>query len=458
MAGNGTHGLTAFREWLWREPAAGEGPAPRFLRAALRITLVYWHEFWRDAILLRASALAFTVILSIVPVLALSTAVLKGLGAGNEMRKAAYQFVETLAAKTDEKLPASQKKKPATKAEKQVNQTFASHLRRAVDAIFNYVDRTNFATLGIVGLIFLFITVIMVLAAIEDSMNVVWNAPSGRPIGRKVMDFLALMLLLPLAVNLGMAAQSQETARLVERFFPMPWAGPLIVHLLTLGLLVAILTLFYQFLPNTRVDFRPALIGGILGTLGWLLIQAIYIRLQVGVARYNAIYGSFATLPLFLLWVYSSWVVFLSGAEFAYAASVWRHYVPHRQMTPALRLALAYDLLAAVYHDFGKRHLTDPALLSHRIGCTDIEAEQIVRELMTAGYLREAEDPGGGLMPAACDDRVRAAEVMDAVWGMASRPSPGGRLAANMLAGAKSVLTGRSLEELFGDKENDQSP
>jgi membrane protein len=462
MVEKGLHGYGTFRIWLWREPVAGEDAASRFLRAALRITIVYWHEFWRDDILLRASALTFTVILSIVPVLALSTSVLKGLGAGDQMRKAAYQFIDTMAASTAVQAPPGQAKEPAAEAAKQQSaRTFASHLKRAVDTIFDYVNRTNFATLGIVGLIGLFITVIMVLAAIEDAMNVVWNAKKGRPIGRKVMDYLALMLLLPLAVNIGMAAmavfQSKKTSLLIERFFPVAWAGPLVIHLLSIILLIAILTIFYRFLPNTRVNFRPALIGGIIGALGWLLIQAIYIRLQVGVARYNAIYGSFATLPLFLLWVYSSWVVFLSGAEFSYATHVWRHYAPRRQMNAGLRLALSYDLLGVIYDDFRNRHPTDPFRLGHRLDYTDAEVEQTITDLRTAGYLQESGDSDGGLMPSTCADQVRAEELVDVVWGTINRPSPGGRLAAQVLAAAKSVLADLTLQDLSDDEKIDQS-
>ncbi|MDA8165993.1 MAG: YihY/virulence factor BrkB family protein [Desulfobacteraceae bacterium] len=449
----------AFREWLYRKPAAGEGAASRFLRAACRIALVYWHEFWRDAILLRASALTFTVVLSLVPVLALSTAVLKGLGAGNQMRQAAYQFIDTFTAETAAPGPApsEQQAAPATRAARErTAQTFANHLRQAVDAIFNYVERTNFATLGIVGLIGLFVTVVSVLGAIEDAMNTIWSARAGRPLGRRIMDYLALMLLLPLGVNVGMAAvaifESKRASHLIERFFPVAWAAPLVVHVLTICVLAAIFTTFYQFLPNTRVSFRPALIGGIVGALAWMVVQVAYIGLQVGVARYNAIYGSFATLPLFFLWVYNSWVVFLSGAEVAFAAQVWPHYAPHQEVTPGRRLALAYDLLAAVYDDFRRRQATDPAALPYRLGYTDAEVRQAARDLRAAGYLRETADTGG-LLPAAGADRVQAAELIDAVWGRVDRDTPGGRLAAHVLAGAKSSLAGRSLQELsHGDR------
>jgi membrane protein len=443
----------SFHKWLWREPATAENSLSLFLRACCRIGVVCYHEFWRDAVLLRAGALTFAVILAVVPVLALSTAVLKGLGAGDQMRLAAHQFIDTMAVEIVEEPPPSYLgEEPLPSTESQLlDETFYYHLKRSVDTIFDYVEHTDFATLGIIGMVGLFITVISLLATIEESMNAVWDTGASRPLGRKIMDYLALMLLLPLAVNLAMAAmavfQSEEASSIIKQLFPVAWAGPLLVKILILCLLVATLTICYRFLPNSGVNFRPALIGGILGGIAWLLLQALYINLQVGVARYNAIYGSFATLPLFLLWVYSSWVVFLSGAEISYAAQGWRHYLPHRKsLAPSTRLAFAFDLLRAVYDDFRKRRPSDLLSLSQRLGYSEADTEIMVTDLLAAGYLRRVES--NGLVPGTNADQVMVTELVDFLWGAALLPSTGGRLVAEALTGAKSALAGRTLQEV----------
>jgi membrane protein len=446
---------TAVHAWLWRHPAEEENGLSRALRTTCRVAIVFWREFWRDAILLRASALTFAVILAVVPVLALSTAVLKGLGAGDQMRIAAHQFIDSLAVDVarEEAPPVLLDEELPTSIEQQiVAETFSIHLKRAIDTIFDYVERTDFATLGLVGVAGLFITVISMLATIEDSMNAVWHTEAGRPLGRKVMDYLALMLLLPLTVNVTMAAmaafQSETASQVIERLFPVAWAGHLLINLLILGILVATLTICYRFLPSRRVNFRPALIGGLVGGIAWLLLQAFYVYLQVGVARYNAIYGSFATLPLFLLWVYSSWVIFLAGAEISFAVQTWRLYVLHREsLAPSVKLALALDLLSMVYEDFRGRRSSNISSLSQRLPFPEDEVRRMADLLLGTGLLKPVADQGNGLLPATEAGRVMTTEL-DAVWGTVDVSSAGGRLAAEALAGAKSVLAHRTLQEV----------
>ena len=322
--------------WIWSTPEHDEQKWLKFLRVVIRIHLIVFQEFQRDVITLRASALTFTVVLSLVPMLALGTAVLKGLGAGDEMRGVAYKFIDQLELSV---APGEESEgqitsdagpvlahKPDTDtatAVKPAPKGLTIHLRKAVDQVFGYVDRTNFATLGAFGILGLVIAAIFVLGSIEQAMNAIWQAESSRPIGRKIMDYLALMILLPVSINTVMAAmatlQSQALLVRLHGILPGTWIVPLLLNMVPIVLLVATFTILYRFLPNTKVNISSALVGGVFGGIGWLLIQVIYIKLQIGVARYNAIYGSFATLPFFLIWMQMGWVVFLAGAEMAFA-------------------------------------------------------------------------------------------------------------------------------------------
>jgi membrane protein len=227
--------------------------------------------------------------------LALGTAVLKGLGAGDQMREAAYKFIDqfelsvakesggqinsaagpVLALKPDTDMATAAK--PAQKG-------LTVHLRKAVDQIFDYVDRTNFATLGAFGILGLVIAAIFVLSSIEQAMNAIWQTESSRPIGRKIMDYLALMILLPVSINTVMATmatlQSQALLVRLQGMLPGTWMGPLLLNMVPIALLVATFTILYRFLPNTKVNISSALIGGVCGGIGWLLIQVIYIKLH----------------------------------------------------------------------------------------------------------------------------------------------------------------------------------
>jgi len=457
-------------DWIWGHDAGSGGIFSRTARAAARIAHIVLREFGADAITLRASALTYTIVLSMVPVLAMGTAILKGLGGGDQMRQAAYGLIDRLEETSrgtggtglprDELFEshlggrdATEEPQTASDPQNQDVQTLTTHLRTAVDTVFEYVEKTNFATLGAFGIVGLLVTVVTALGTIEHAMNVIWQAESDRPLGRKVMDYLALMILLPITVNVGIAAtaalQNNTLLLKIQQFFPAEWAGPLLVNLLTITLVVAAFVTLYRFLPNVRVGFGPALAGGIAGGLAWLFLQALYIRLQIGVARYNAIYGSFATLPLLLLWIYMSWLVFLSGAEVAFAVHVWRRYDPGLgHLTPSRRLALAFDILTLAFSDFDQRKVTERDGLVRRTGARESHVAGVIQDLADAGLLRPVEGEPEAYVPGTAARHIPAGELVDIIWGTDIPPSQGGRTALESLAAARRALENRTLLRL----------
>ncbi|MDH3393495.1 MAG: YihY/virulence factor BrkB family protein [Desulfobulbaceae bacterium] len=450
-----------FIAWLWRTPTNTEPILQQRLQTTCRVIAIFIREFAQDAIPLRASALTFTIILSMVPMLALSTAVLKGLGAGNQMRNAAYQFIETLDSQESIEIPTAPPtvgetpKDMATDEKAAPPQSLTSHLKKATDTVFDYVEKTNFAALGIFGIAGLFITVISVLGTIEQAMNAVWQAESGRAMGRKVMDYLALMLLLPLAVNIGVAAmaalQSESTLSILQHIFPMAWVGPLLVRLLSYSFLVMTLLILYRFLPNSRVPVFPALVGALVGAVGWLFIQSLYISLQLGVAKYNAIYGSFATLPLFFLWIYIGWMVFLSGAEVAFAVHVRHRYQPEQDnhlLSPALELALAYDLLALLFEDFKARKVSDLDSLIQRLEYPYQSIHNVLQKLIDANLARQVDGNESAYLPSTPAERLPTSDIMDMILGTDQPATTGGAITKKILAGARSALDEKSMDKI----------
>lgn len=396
----------------------------RALWAAFRIIAVFWREFQQNNLPMRSSALTFTIVLSLVPTLALGTAVLKGLGAGDQMRQAAFRFVdqieEPLGAQSAPAKQGDGTKVPAAATAE--DQQIAGHLHTAVAKIFDYVDRTDFAALGAFGIIGLVFAVLSVLGRIEQAMNVIWQARQGRPFGRKLMDYLALMILLPLSVNLGFATeamlQNQNIIQRIAIILPIAWLAAFIFKLLPLLIVVVTFSILYRFLPNARVGMFPALIGGVMGGVSWFVIQAVYVRLQIGVAKYNAIYGSFATLPLFLLWLNIAWIVFLAGAEFAFACQTFRDYAWRRpRLSPYNRLALAFDLLDDIFNDFSARKLSTTASLHERHNRHDEKVIAQVLALLTAGGLLRRVEDGDSYVPAAPPAEFTAGDVVNIIWG-----------------------------------------
>jgi membrane protein len=448
--------------WVWSTPEPDEQQWLKLIRMVIRIHLIVFQEFQRDVITLRASALTFTVVLSLVPMLALGTAVLKGLGAGDQMREAAYEFIDQLeltvtpATESEEQITSTADPVPAQQtdtdraAAEPVPKGLTVHLRKAVDQVFDYVDRTNFATLGAFGILGLVIAAIFVMGSIEQAMNAIWQAESSRPIGRKIMDYLALMILLPISINTVMATmatlQSQALLVRLQGMLPGTWMGPLLLNMVPIVLLVATFTILYRFLPNTKVNISSALVGGVCGGIGWLLIQVIYIKLQIGVARYNAIYGSFATLPLFLVWMQMGWVVFLAGAEMAFAVQVWRSYVwKGTMLNPSTRLALAFDIMEATLADFHERRVTDRTSLARRLSKSDAYIASVLESLLSKGLLRGIDGEKDRFVPAAPAEEINPAEIVDLIYGTEVPSSPGGHMAEEGLKAARSVLAEKKM-------------
>lgn len=451
--------LSAIQSWIWAPVPTHLGKWQTLLKAVPRIFAIFIREFSRDNISLRSGALTFTIVLSLVPTLALGTAVLKGLGAGNQMRQAAYKFIDSLESpplSSEPVILAPQGKIPAeagtSDSQNPDDAALTGHLRKAADQIFDYVDKTDFATLGAFGIIGLVFSVLSVLGSIERSMNVIWQAKRGRPFGRKLMDYLALMILLPLSVNLALATettlQNETLFNMLSDLMPIAWLTGFLLKLLPLLLVVGTFTVLYRFLPNTTVRVLPALAGGIFGGTSWLFTQTFYLKLQIGVARYNAIYGSFATLPLFLLWLYIGWLIFLAGAEVAFACQVWRSYSRKSQpMSPQEKLSLAFDILELVYQNFQKGLVENSAEIANKLDHRHDEISRVLFSLTENGLLHHVNDENkSGFVPAIPQNSLILSKVVDAVFG--PRPAKENLLAAETFEAAKNYAAGKNLQTM----------
>ncbi len=448
------HRLARFHDWLWAAPVSAEPWWQRRLRVWLRTLAIFGHEFKRDRISLRASALTFTVLLSLVPTLALGTAVLKGLGGGNQARQAAYRLIDQMEAsaessifdfENDENAIPHEQAAHHAKRRAEERRTLYGHLRRAVDQLFNYVDRTNFAALGTFGIIGLLLAAVSVFSNIEQSMNAIWHVAATRPWGRRLMDYLALMLLLPFSLNITLAVstalQSKTLRHHLESWLPLSGMAVFLFNLLPLLLLVSTFSLLYRFLPNARVKASAALAGGAFGGLVWLIVQIIYLKLQIGVAGYNTIYGSFATVPLFLVWLQLCWIIFLAGAEMAFAVQVWPSWRPDRHKPPPIaRLALAFAIIDLAYQDIATRQITKLATLASRLGESELVVREVVESLVKAGMLRRVAEAGRHYVLGVAVEKLDPVEVVELILGTEVPPIRGSSLAIEALQAARLAV------------------
>ncbi len=249
-------------------------------------------SFQADQGLLRAGALTFVTALSIVPFLAVAFSISKGFGFQNT--RYIRDFLLNISAGRE----------------------------MVVDHIITYINNTHVGTLGTMGVALLLVTVFSLLGNIETSLNSIWGLARQRTLARKFSDYLSVTLVCPLLVIAAISfTASLESSWLVQSILSYSvFSSVYLVAMKVLPVLLVSLAVFfmYLFIPNTRVEVKGCLIGALFAGVLWHATQKLFILFQVGMSQYNAIYGSFAQLPLFLIWLFISWIIILLGAEVSF--------------------------------------------------------------------------------------------------------------------------------------------
>jgi len=290
-----------FRQDIWSRDLGALELWRRRITMASRMLYMVTTGFLADHCIIRASALTFTTILSIVPLLAVAFSISKGFGLQN-----AEFFRDFLMGVSAGRV-------------------------EVVDKILQYIGNTNVKTLGWMGVGALLVTVFTTVGNVERAFNNIWAVKKGRTSWRKFTDFFSIIVICPLVVLIAASfTVAVQKTGVVHAFVANPaydWLEKLLLKGLSLVLVWMGFTFAYAFIPNTRVKLKAAVLGGVVAGTLWQVAQWAYINWQIGFTKYNAIYGSFAQLPLFLIWLYISWVLVLLGAEISFAAQRVHAYV-----------------------------------------------------------------------------------------------------------------------------------
>ncbi len=291
-----------FKTDIWCMKDEEFSPLLRPLVRFVRIITLSLKSLIRDDLFSQAAALTFTTILSIVPVLAVLVGIAKGFGFQKILHDALVNI-----------LPAQ---------EIQLNQAFAY--------VENYLGQIKGGLFVGIGLLFLFYTVLILILSIEDTFNGIWQAPHPRSWTRRLIDYLALFMLLPVVlVSLSGLTILMKTLGNALGGDVLIFS-PLLKATLNSIPFIAYVTLFvglYMFLPNVKVRFMPAFIAGLFAGVSFQIFQTIYISGLIWITRYNAVYGSFAAVPLLMLWLQFSWIIVLLGAQLAYYIQHYHNYI-----------------------------------------------------------------------------------------------------------------------------------
>lgn len=290
-----------FTEKLWRLRIDKLDKKQGFFLKQLRIFSLAINGFNEDKCMLKSTALTYYTLFSIVPVIALAFAIAKGFG-----------FQETL--QQDLMLKFQDQKDILTQA-------------------FVYADKmlanTKGGLIAGVGVVLLLWSIIKLLSSIENSFNEIWEIKRDRTWTRKVTDYLSIMLIGPIFIIISggltvwLKTGIDTVTSHIEIISPVT---AIFLKLFAFALIWGMFIFLYMALPNTKVTFKGALMGSFVAAILFELLQWAYVSSQIGVVQYNKIYGSFAALPLFLIWIQYSWFVVLFGAELTYAHQNVDHY------------------------------------------------------------------------------------------------------------------------------------
>lgn len=242
----------------------------------------------------QACAMTYRTLLAIVPALALLVAIGRGFGMQNVLQDELFKLF------------------PAQKMAIQYAMNFVdSYMTTASEGIF----------VG-VGIVFLLYTLISLLGNVEDTFNYIWGQKSGRSIWRKISDYTAMLLILPILM-LCASGLSILLSSTLNKLFDFEFMTPVISVILEGAqwlMTILFFTAVYMLIPNTHVKFKNALVSGTIAGIAFLVLQWLFVTGTLYVTRYNAIYGSFAFLPLLLLWMQLVWVICLAGAVICYSS------------------------------------------------------------------------------------------------------------------------------------------
>ncbi len=387
---------------IWRMRLEDLPFGKSFLIKQLRIIILTLRGFNEDKCFLRASSLTFYTLLSIVPVAAMLFGIAKGFGFEKMLRKELF-----------ERFPGEAQQEVLTKV---------------IEFAESMLEATKGGLIAGIGLIVLFWSVIKVLSYIETSLNDIWEIKQNRTWGRKFSDYLAVMILSPLLIIVSSSVTVFITTRITQLTNQIELLGmisPLIflsLKLMPYVLIWILFTVIYVLMPNTKVKLKAGIVAGIVAGTIFQITQWAYISFQVGTARYNAIYGSFAALPLFLFWVQISWWVVLFGAELSFAkqnVATYEYEPDSSRISHAFKKLLTLQVAHLLVGNFSRCEPPSTDLqISMRLEMPIRLLHQILYDLVESGLFietRTTDDNTFGYQPACDINKLTIKSILEAI-------------------------------------------
>ena len=396
---------------LWAIEAAKQGRLYRMAVNALQTLSLAVHGYGADKCSLRAAWLTFVFMFSLAPTMAVGFSVAKGFNAQEAIKQQLPQWLGLTAANGEPN--------PAMEG-----------IHNVLNSIIEYIEKTGTGTLGVLGMILLLMAAYKLLSAVERTMNDVWGVRRQRPILRKLVDYAAVVMVLPLMLVLTASVKIATLVTHLQTYqsgFMKLLAKVLSYQVITsfiglvLGLVFATAGFWflYAFFPNTRVRMKSAAVGAIFTAVAIHVVQWAFVNMQMGVSKANAVYGAFAAIPIFMLMLSLCWQVILFGAELSYAHANKKDlafggisFEPSPEYQERLALG-AMTLAARAFH-------TQSAPLTGEEMALALAApvrvmREVIDRLIDRGLLSEVTSDTPSFQPAAPLDKITLARIRDAI-------------------------------------------
>lgn len=381
---------------IWRVDLRRASRLTRACLATVRLGAVVGAGIGQHQITSRAAALAFTTVFGLIPTLAVGFAMFQAFGGLEDAKTILLpRIVDYLAVGVREQV---------------------------IERIDAMLDTIHGGAIGAVGSLFLFAAVVSLLSSIEDTFNQIWGVKQARGLVRRVTGYWAVVTVTPvlLIAGLSLPAMLQRIEPIAWSLAHAPWLAVLVARVLPLVLICGGFSLLYGSLTAARVPIRAALVGGCFGGFCWLAAVSAYASYAGQSDFYTTVYGPLAAIPVFLFWLYLSWVIVLLGALVAFATEnvgTYRDAMLAQDVTPAERELLALGILAAVAARFADG---DPAPnrqeLRRSLRASLRLINQTIEKLCDAGFLVEVDETEA-VAPAHDPRQMKVADVITSLRG-----------------------------------------
>jgi membrane protein len=364
-------------------------------------------------------SLAYTTLLSLVPLMVFSFAILKGLGARGDLNFIVHEFFRPV----------------------------GSAATQLTESVMQFVANMRGELLGSLGLAFLVYTVITTIQKVETSFNFVWRVGRPRSFGRRFTEYLSVMILGPilLAVAIGLLGTAEHSpfAQRLQAVAPFAVMLGLLGQIAPYVIVTAVFTFMYSFIPNTQVQFRAALIGGVTAGIMWALVGKAFTAVILYSSQLVAVYTGFAIVLTTLIWVYLSWLILLIGAQLAFYVQ-FPQYLRHGQkaieLTASDREQAGLSIMYLIGRDYGTgKRYWDTGRLAAELDVPGIALVPVLARLERAGLIVATEKEL--FVPGREPEGMLLADIVDAV-----RTLQIGRLTIEVHGATSAVQVMREVE------------